>query len=70
MTPNQMLFLSFGQSVCEVESESHIRYYHKYKIMDNENRVNMVLGQLEEFSQAFQCKKKTKMNHALKCQYF
>ena len=69
MTPNQMLFLSYAQSACEEKNE-FVRYYSDYNIMDTENRVNMVLGQLEEFSQAFQCKKKAKMNHALKCQYF
>ncbi|RUS78892.1 hypothetical protein EGW08_013335 [Elysia chlorotica] len=70
MTYDQMLFLAHAQTACEVEDRWTAYMSAVYDGMDAELNVNTALGQLEEFSRAFQCKKQAKMNHAKKCQYY
>ncbi|KAH9498971.1 hypothetical protein Btru_004112 [Bulinus truncatus] len=70
LTNEQMMFLAHAQTFCY--DKSHTWYVNR--IMSgsptDDVRINMVFGQLPEFSQAFQCKPGSKMNHDLKCDYY
>ena len=70
MTYDQMVFLAHAQTNCEVVDRWDAYMDAIYGGLDSELKVNMALGQLKEFSKAFRCEKKAKMNHAKKCQYY
>lgn len=67
MSYDQMIFLAHAQTNCEVEGRWS---FYIFGDLNAELKVNMALGQMKEFSKAFQCKKNAKMNHVKKCQYY
>ncbi len=70
MTNEQMLFLAHAQTYCYNRN----RYESFRKAIsgqvEEDLRVNTALGQLQEFADAFKCKKGSKMNHEKKCDYY
>ncbi|XP_059149217.1 endothelin-converting enzyme 1-like isoform X1 [Physella acuta] len=65
LTNEQMIFLAFAQTFCYVKEDLPDRKLMYFS--GNDVNVNMALGQLKEFSKAFNCKPEAKMNHEVKC---
>ncbi|XP_059149256.1 endothelin-converting enzyme 1-like [Physella acuta] len=64
LTKEQIFFLAHAQGQCSVGGNE----LHPYRNNDEEE-LNMAIGQLEEFSKAFNCRPGSKMNHKVKCNY-
>ncbi|XP_065661638.1 endothelin-converting enzyme homolog isoform X2 [Hydra vulgaris] len=60
MTPNQMFFMGYAQTMCSVQKEHAKKFFQK-------ERVDMVLRNNEDFSTAFNCPVGSKMNPVKKC---
>ncbi|XP_059149213.1 endothelin-converting enzyme homolog [Physella acuta] len=70
LTNEQMIFLAHAQSYCVANDDRQKLNAWMRGQVANDIRVNMALGQLEEFSKAFNCKPEAKMNHKVKCDYY
>ncbi|XP_059149219.1 endothelin-converting enzyme 1-like [Physella acuta] len=64
----QMILLAHAQTFCYVKDD--IPDWLRFSDIQNDDRVNKALGQLKEFSKAFNCKPEAKMNHKGNCGYY
>ncbi|XP_059149216.1 endothelin-converting enzyme homolog [Physella acuta] len=70
LTNEQMIFLAHAQTFCFANDDrQNLNAWMKGQVV-NDVKVNMALGQLKEFSKAFNCKPEAKMNHKVKCDYY
>ncbi|XP_055896045.1 endothelin-converting enzyme-like 1 [Biomphalaria glabrata] len=70
LTNEQTLFLAHAQTFCYDKTSS---WYVNSIISGwptNDVKINMALGQLPEFSEAFKCKKGSQMYHEERCDYY
>ncbi|KAK0050794.1 endothelin-converting enzyme-like 1 [Biomphalaria pfeifferi] len=70
LTNEQTLFLAHAQTFCYDKTSS---WYVNTIISGwptNDVKINMALGQLPEFSEAFKCKKGSQMYHEERCDYY
>ncbi|KAI8779126.1 endothelin-converting enzyme 1 [Biomphalaria glabrata] len=70
LTNEQTLFLAHAQTFCYDKTSS---WYVNSIISEwptNDVKINMALGQLPEFSEAFKCKKGSQMYHEERCDYY
>jgi len=66
-TPEQLYFIAYGQSWCEVETNAYQVKSTKEVHAPAQWRVTGPLSQMEQFSKAFQCNKTARMNAKDKC---
>lgn len=70
LTNEQMIFLAHAQTFCFARGSKESYAYTFESQVEKDIQVNMALGQLEEFSDAFHCPAESKMNHFKKCDYY
>ncbi|KAG5878476.1 hypothetical protein JTB14_003163 [Gonioctena quinquepunctata] len=66
-TPEQLFFIGFGTTWCDNPSIKYLRYLENDEHARSKWRVNGVVSNMEEFSEAFNCPAGSKMNPANKC---
>jgi len=71
MSSSQMFFIGHAQSLCFNRDDRSAFYRALSGTPEEDVQLNMALGQLDEFSQAFGCKAGDNMNHKdKKCEYY
>ncbi|BFZ05863.1 hypothetical protein BsWGS_08902 [Bradybaena similaris] len=70
LTNEQMIYVAHAQTFCFARDSksSYLRFAGGR--VEEDVQVNMALGQLQEFTDAFKCKPGSKMNHPKKCDYY
>lgn len=70
LTNEQMIYVAHAQTFCFAR-DSKQSYLQAFRgRVEEDVQVNMALGQLQEFTDAFKCKPGSKMNHPKKCDYY
>uniref|UniRef100_A0A0B7AHI1 Peptidase M13 N-terminal domain-containing protein n=1 Tax=Arion vulgaris TaxID=1028688 RepID=A0A0B7AHI1_9EUPU len=70
LTNEQLLYVAHAQTFCYARDIKYSYLLGSRGRVEEDIQVNMALGQLKEFSDAFMCKPESKMNHAKKCDYY
>lgn len=70
LTNEQMVYVSHAQTFCYARDKRTSYLNAGRGRVEEDIQVNMAVGQLQEFSEAFKCKPEAKMNHPVKCDYY
>ncbi|CAG5120307.1 unnamed protein product, partial [Candidula unifasciata] len=70
LTNEQMIYVAHAQTFCYARDAKSAYLYASWGRVEEDIQVNMALGQMQEFSDAFHCKPGSKMNHPKKCDYY